>query len=187
MQLNIYKISHPIIQLLSNVAIIKSNNKVMDSYYYKNLGMLLMYEILRKYVSVQKIYIKSVYSTIQLNLINQREQYFVITDLSTTYEIVSDIKTLLPNIDIINIGYKDILNDSNSINNIQLNNQNTKIFILEKKLNSVATINTVKYLISNNKIPINDINIACIISEQNILRQLSYNYPTIKVYTTQIL
>lgn len=187
MQLNIYSISHPIIQLLSNTTTIKNKNSILSYCYYKNLGLLLMYEILRKYITIQNVYIKSLYSTKELKLISYDEQYLVLTDISSSYELISGIKTLIPNIDIININYTNIKNEQNLIKEIEPVNAKTQIFILEKQLKNVNIINVIKYLTLMYKIPINQINIVCIKSEQKILKQIGSIYPKVKVYTTQIL
>nr|ARW68812.1 uracil phosphoribosyltransferase [Palisada sp.] len=187
MQLNIYNISHPIIQILSNITTIKSTNNILYSCYYKNLGLLLIYEVLRKYIKIKTVYIKLLNSTKQLKLINESEKYLVVTDLSKTYEIISNIKTLVPNIDIININYKDTPNLQNINSNTEIENENAHIFILEEKLNNVNTINLIKYLTLIQKIHIDYISIICITSEQSILQQLGDFYPKMKVYTTQIL
>nr|WMP11938.1 uracil phosphoribosyltransferase [Laurencia australis]WMP12150.1 uracil phosphoribosyltransferase [Laurencia australis] len=187
MQLNIYSISHPIIQLLSNTTTIKNNNNILSSCHYKNLGLLLMYEILRKYIKIQKVYIKSLYSIKELKLINYDEQYLVLTNISNNYEMISGIKTLIPNIDIININYINITNEQKPIEKITKFSTKTQIFILEEQLQNINVISIIKYLILTYNIPINHINIACIKSEQKILKQLGNAYPEVKVYTTQIL
>nr|CRF40218.1 Uracil phosphoribosyltransferase [Laurencia snackeyi] len=187
MQLNIYSISHPIIQLLSNTTTVKNKNHILSSYYYKNLGLLLMYEILRKYIKIQNVYIKSLYSIKELKLINYDEQYLVFTDISSNYEMLSGIKTLIPNIDIININYTNIKNENKRIKELETIRINTQIFILEEQLKNINVISIIKYLTLVYKIPINNINIACIKSEQRILKQLGNIYPEVKVYTTQIL
>nr|YP_010951637.1 Uracil phosphoribosyltransferase [Laurencia catarinensis]WMP12576.1 Uracil phosphoribosyltransferase [Laurencia catarinensis] len=187
MQLNIYSISHPIIQLLSNTITVKNKNNILYYYNYKNLGLLLMYEILRKYIKIQNVYIKSLYSTKELKLINYNEKYLILSDISNNYEMISGIKTLIPNIDIININYINIKNEQKTIQDIEKVNANTQIFILEEQLKNVNVISIIKYLTLMHQIPINHINIACIKSEQKILKQIGSIYPKVKVYTTQIL
>ena len=189
MKLNIYKISHPIIQLLSNASSIDNKNNILSKYYCKNLGLFFMYEILRKHIKINTIYIKSLYSTRQLKLINYNEKYLIATDLSNTYEIVSDIKTLLPNIDIMNINYNNLLSNSEVSKSLKEQEQrkNTKIFIVEKELSSINIMNTIKHLILKKEVDIENINIACITSEHSELKQLGNRYPNVKVYTTEIV
>nr|WMP12365.1 Uracil phosphoribosyltransferase [Laurencia verruciformis] len=187
MQLNIYSISHPIIQLLSNKTTIKNKNNILSSCYYKNIGLLLMYEILRKYIKIQNVYIKSLYSTKELKLISYDEKYLIFTDISNNYEMISGIKTLIPNIDIININYINITNEQNPTKEIEKVSANTQIFILEEQLKNINIISIIKYITLIYQIPINQINIACIRSDQTILKQLGNIYPKVKVYTTQIL
>jgi len=179
MQLNIYNVSHPIIKLLSNVIWQKKQNPIISSYYYNNLGLLLMYEILRKHIIVKRVYIKHIHSTKLLNLVNNKIKYIIITDLLNNYEMLTNIKMLLPNIEIIDINYENILKENNS--------KNTEIFIFEKQLKSSNILELIKYLKLKHSISVKNINVACIISYQHTLNELGYEYPKLKVYTTEII
>nr|ARW64255.1 uracil phosphoribosyltransferase [Chondria sp. (in: red algae)] len=189
MQLNIYNISHPIIKLLSNVIKQEKQNPVISSYYYKNIGLLLIYEVLRKYINVNKVYIKLMYSTKSLHFNEKNRNYIILTDLSNNYEMLGEIKILLPKIDIIDI------KDTNSnifesyIENrkIKYKTKNTEIFILQQKLENINVIQIIKRLTLKYQAPINHINVACIISSKEILNILAYEYPKLKVYTTEII
>lgn len=187
MKLNIYNISHPIIKILSNTTVANNNNSSLSSYYCKNFGLLFMYEILRKYIKVETIYIQLIDSTKELKLISNSQKYLVATNICNTYEIISDIKTLLPNIDIINISYNNISNEQSINEKTKKPINNAQIFILEKHLNNINVMNTIKYFISIKEIPIKNIAIACITSEHGILKQLGNIYPSMRVYTTKIL
>nr|YP_009944689.1 uracil phosphoribosyltransferase [Osmundea sinicola]QFR99983.1 uracil phosphoribosyltransferase [Osmundea sinicola] len=183
MKLNIYKISHPIIELISNNTIINHNNNNLEPYYYKNFGLLFMYEILRPYIKIETIYLKFIYLTKELKLLNKKQKYLIATNISNNYEIISEIKTLLPNIDILNISY----NNNDNEEKINETSKNTKIFILEKKLNNIKIMNIIQYFTSTREIPIENIAIACVTSEHHILKQLGNICPSIKIYTTKIL
>nr|YP_010171062.1 uracil phosphoribosyltransferase [Chondria tumulosa]QSD57203.1 uracil phosphoribosyltransferase [Chondria tumulosa] len=184
MQLNIYNISHPIIKLLSNVIKENKKNEIISSYYYKNLGLLLMYEILRKHITIKKIYIKSIYSIKLINLTNQKRKYIIVTNLLYNYEMLQDIKILLPDIDIININCEQINKSKVKINDTII--KKIEIFILEKELKNINILEVIKYFISHYNISINHISIISIISYENILNELSKKYPKLKVYTTEI-
>nr|YP_009391748.1 uracil phosphoribosyltransferase [Laurenciella marilzae]ARW59892.1 uracil phosphoribosyltransferase [Laurenciella marilzae] len=187
MQLKIYSISHPIIQILSNITTTEKKNPIISYCHYKNLGLLLMYEILRKYVKVQTIYIKLLYSTKQLKLTDYNDRYLVITDLSNNYEIISNVKTLIPNIEIVNISYINTIDKKNLTKHREAINEHTQIFILEEQLENIKIIDLITYLTSTQKIPIDNINLVCVKSKQTILKQIGNIYPNVKVYTTQIL
>nr|ARW68399.1 uracil phosphoribosyltransferase [Chondria sp. (in: red algae)] len=187
MQLNIYSISHPIIKILSNVTKQEEQNPIASSYYYRNIGLLLIYEVLRKYIVIKQVYIKCLYSTKLLNLVDNNEKYIILTNLYDNYEMITDIKTLLPNIDIVDISNNNGTNSPININQMVENMEHLQIFILKKELRNKNISEIIKYLTSEKNIPLNNIHIACIITSQNILTNLSYEYPKLKIYTTEIV
>nr|YP_009392785.1 uracil phosphoribosyltransferase [Bostrychia tenella]ARW61347.1 uracil phosphoribosyltransferase [Bostrychia tenella] len=191
MTLNIYTISHPIIQFLASSII---NQNTEQNVYEKNcqyIGLLFIYEVLRKYTKIEELYIKKMYSTKNFYLINLQTKFYIFTDLSKNYKMVTEIKILLPNIEIIHIEYRnnDTMNKNteNNIKHIKIKYSNIKIFILDEIVNNEQIIKIIKYLETQTKISLNNIILACIACYDDILHKLDNIYPQLKVYTTKIV
>lgn len=182
MKLNIYNVSHPILKILSNITKQTEENSHILSYYYKNIGLLLTYEVLRKYVVTKPVYIKCLYSTKLLNLISKDKKYKLLTNLHENYEMITEIKALLPNIDIIDTSLNNAINVDHTVDSIE----KTEILILKKKLNNINVSSIIEHLHLEKKIPICNIKIVCIIAYQNILTTLSYKHPELTIYTIEI-
>nr|YP_010851123.1 Uracil phosphoribosyltransferase [Aphanocladia stichidiosa]WGH13973.1 Uracil phosphoribosyltransferase [Aphanocladia stichidiosa] len=181
-KLNIYEISHPIIKIL--LTRINKNKKQEN---YKYIGFLLIYEIFRKYIDINKIYIKQVKKIKDYNVINKNKKYFILTNLSNTYDIINEIKIVLPQIDIIHIDYSNTEQIEKSIKNLKIDLERDKILILEKVTNNHTIMNLIQYLKKQKNLHNKDINIGCIISYEETLNQIAHHYPKLKVYTTKII
>ena len=189
MRLNIYIISHPIIKLLSN-SIIYTKNDYSYLYHYKYIGLLLIYEIMRKYLIIQSVYIKKVYYIRQIYQIGLKERYYIITDIVKTYNIITDIKLLMPDIEIININNNNTSQhflDLENIKELSLINYNKNVIILDSVLYESTFIDLITYIIKNTTISINNIQIACLACYNELLDKLGYEYPNLNVYTTKII
>nr|YP_009398353.1 uracil phosphoribosyltransferase [Thaumatella adunca]ARW67539.1 uracil phosphoribosyltransferase [Thaumatella adunca] len=188
MSLNIYHISHPIIQILSTyISNQRNNDKFSYEYYYRYTGFLLIYETLRKYIKLEAIYIKQLYSVKNLNVLNPKNKYLICTNISQTYHIITDIKSIVPNIKILNINYKDNKNIKNSIDEMKISLKDTKIFIVEKKTNDENILNLIQYLKDEKHISLSNINLTSIFINHQTLNKLGSKYPELKVYTTKII
>nr|YP_010851519.1 Uracil phosphoribosyltransferase [Echinothamnion hookeri]WGH14369.1 Uracil phosphoribosyltransferase [Echinothamnion hookeri] len=182
MTLNIYEISHPIIKIL-----LTRINKNRQEENYKYIGFLLIYEIFRKYIDINKIYIKQIRKIKYYDVINKNKKYFILTNLSNTYDIINEIKTVLPQISIIHIDYSNTEQIEKSITNLKINLEKDKILIIEKVTTNNTIINLIKYLKRKKNLHSKDINIGCIISSEETLNQIAHHYPQLKVYTTKII
>lgn len=191
MQLNIYIISHPLIQNLSQQII----NHTLRKYtyncltiYYKQIGQLMIYEAIRKWIKNQKIYIKTLNTIKELSILHPKESYIIIADLINSHELVSEIPALLPESNIIHRSLdKQILlsNEDDIIN--QIITKKDKIFIIIKFLNSYSIIKLIQDLISKKHVKLNQICIICITCDNKILDKIGSNYPHLNIYTTKII
>jgi len=187
MQLNIYIISHPLIQLLYN-SIDNRTNSNISIYNHKYIGLILLYETMRKYVEIQTIYIKNINSIKTSYYKNPCEKHFIITNIVNTYHIISDIKTLIPEVKIIHIDSKKRnLSNIYKDNNLNLLNKKYKIIILYDILYDYNTINLIDDIIENTNISINNIQIACLACYSQLLNKIGSKYPTLNIYTTKII
>lgn len=185
MQLNIYKVSHPIIQIILN-QIKYYNNQNEKNYYYKYIGLLLIYEMLRKYVQTNNIYIKRINDVKKITLSNYKTKYLILTDISKTYDMITDIKTVLPNLEIINIGDYNIKEIEYSIKHLVLKSKDTNIFIIEKTTSNNKIIKLIEYLKYNQNISTKNIIIGSITSYHETLIQIGNYYPELNIYTAEI-
>nr|QCI08078.1 hypothetical protein [Plumaria plumosa] len=186
MQLNIYLISHPIIKFLSDSIIYSQDNSITKNKYSHHIGLLLIYEIMRKWTRIRNIYIKKLSYIQELSLLNSNQRYYIFTNLSQTYQIVTEIESLLPNIQIIHAEYnKHISYPSNMIFS-DFQKKNIKIIILERILYQDYIVKLIQELNINKKIPLDQINIACISCYKPILDIIGKAYPELNIYTTKI-
>nr|WGH12787.1 Uracil phosphoribosyltransferase [Echinothamnion sp.] len=182
MTLNIYEISHPIIKIL--VTQINENKQEQN---YKYLGLLLIYEIFRKYIDIKKIYIKQVRKIKDYNVINKNRTYYILTNLSKTYDIINEIKIILPQIRIIHTDYQNTQEIEKSIKNLTIDLKQDRILIIEKITNNSKIMNLIKYLKKQKNLKNQHINIGCIISHEETLNYIGNDYPKLNVYTTKII
>nr|QCI04536.1 hypothetical protein [Apoglossum ruscifolium] len=187
MLLNIYLISHPIIKILSNSITYLNNNQTINEYNYKYLGLFLIYEIMRKHISLKSIYINKISYIKEISILDSNIEYYIITNLLNTHYIIGDIKILIPNINIINI-----TNNIESMNDqikeqINYLNKNKKIIILDNILDQSWTMILISNLINELNINTNSINIACLACYNQILDNIGQKYPQLNIYTTKII
>lgn len=188
MQLNIYLISHPIIKILSN-SIIYNNESINNKNEKKYLSLFLIYEIMRKRLTIKKIYIKQIFDLKTIYKLEPSQQNYIITNLSKTYFVIGEINTIIPNFNIINIDYFDskeiILKKFDTT--IKNKTKVTKIIIFEILLTSINILNLIETLINNMRIKIEELDIACIACNKKILNEISYKYPKLNIYTAKII
>lgn len=181
MLLNIYLISHPIIKLLSKSFNYTEINEAQDNYKYINL--FLFYEMMRKHLQIKVIYIKKISYLQTFYMLESNKEYYIITNLLNTYNVVGEIKVLMPNIKILNINNytKSLSQELNNISKVKT------IIILENILYQSSIIELITILIKEHKVYIENIHIVCIACYNHILDQLGKKYPKLNIYTTQII
>nr|WGH12983.1 Uracil phosphoribosyltransferase [Echinothamnion sp.] len=182
MKLNIYNVSHPIIKILSNRI---NENETQQNCKY--IGLLLVYEIFRKYINLKKIYIKQIKSIKYYDIINKNKKYFILTNISQTYDMINEIKIILPQIQIIHIDYSDIKNIEKSIKDLTINVEKDKILIIEKITKNNTVMNLIQYLTKQKNLQSKNIYIGSIISNEETLNEIGSYYPKLTVYTTKII
>nr|YP_010618791.1 hypothetical protein orf186 [Rhodomelopsis africana]WAX02804.1 hypothetical protein orf186 [Rhodomelopsis africana] len=182
MKLNIYRISHPVIKIL-----LAHLNQNKEKHTYKYIGFLFIYEIFRKYIEINNIYIKQIKNVKSLHIINKNKRYFILTNISNNYDIINDIKIILPEIQIIHVDYQTTETIEKSLENLKIDLEKSKILIIEKITNNDTIINLVNYLKKKKNLHSKDINIGCIISNEETLNSMGNYYPELKVYTTEII
>lgn len=185
MQLNIYKISHPIIHLILN-DLKNYDNKQQKNYYYKYIGLLIIYEMFRKYIKTDEIYIKLIKNIKNITVHNYKKKHLILTDISTTYDMITDIKIILPLVEIIHINYNNIEEIEYSIKSLEIKNKDTNVFIVEKVISNDNVVKLIHYLSYNHNILTNKIAIGCITSYHETLIKIGNYYPRLNIYTTEI-
>nr|YP_010902975.1 hypothetical protein REP59_pgp005 [Hypnea flava]WCH55029.1 hypothetical protein [Hypnea flava] len=191
MTLNIYIISHPIINTLSSQIIysIKENNKINESI-YNEMNFLLIYELLRKWIKVKNIYIKNINYIKEISIFNPSESYTLCANLEKCYNIIDHLKVLIPKLSII---HTYTYTDGNCNTKIYYNSKqgkklkNNKIIIIEQILNNNSIINLVNELINQYNIHITSIKIICIACNNRVLELINKKYSKLEIYTTKII
>nr|YP_009546623.1 uracil phosphoribosyltransferase or UMP pyrophosphorylase [Gelidium kathyanniae]AYO27971.1 uracil phosphoribosyltransferase or UMP pyrophosphorylase [Gelidium kathyanniae] len=178
MQLNIYLLTHPFIQALSNY-IVEQEEQNNFIYYLKSqqLGSFLIYEVIRKWLNLQNVYIKKINYIQQLKVNYPLESYSIISDLTTSHHIITNAAKLLPY-----TTFKEIKHIDKQVNY----RKDEKIIFFEKSLCNYNTIKSIDYLIEHKHISINQMKVACIICNNKVLDQIGKKYPRLEIYTTKI-
>nr|YP_010196667.1 hypothetical protein LK223_pgp006 [Gracilaria cervicornis]UAD84064.1 hypothetical protein [Gracilaria cervicornis] len=183
MRLNIHTLIHPTIQTLAYEIIYqKSHKQPQYTDNEKTLGMLIFYEILRKWLTIDHIYIKKVDILKEKHLLNQLDKYLIITNIIECYNMLADVQRILPKSYLKHI-------DFNNINNTFYYNeelQKYKIIIFEKFLKNYGIIEIINYLQNSNQINLNHVKIVCLTCNNNILKYLAKNHPQVNIYTIKI-
>nr|YP_010195639.1 hypothetical protein LK149_pgp005 [Gracilaria baiana]UAD83036.1 hypothetical protein [Gracilaria baiana] len=183
MRLNIHTLIHPTIQKLAYEIIYqKSHKKLKDTNNEKTLGMLIFYEILRKWLKIDNIYIKKVDILKEKCLLNQLDKYLIMTNIIECYNILADVQRILPE------SYLKHIDFNNLNNNFYCNEklEEYKIIIFEKFLKNYGIIEIINYLQKNNQINLNHVKIICLTYNNNILKYLAKKYPQLNIYTVKI-
>nr|UAD84268.1 hypothetical protein [Gracilaria changii] len=180
MKLNIHKLIHPIIQKLA-YEIIYQKPQTTDQ--EKILGMLIFYETLRKWVKIDNIYIKKVDVLKESYFSNQLDKYLIITNIIECYNILADVKRILPQSYIKHIELDKI----NNVFSYTQKLQEYKIIIFEKFLKKHGIINIINYLQKHHVTNLNHVKIICITCNNNILKYIAHKYPQLNIYTTKIM
>lgn len=183
MKLQIYKISHPLIKIMLAQMEIEYLSKIDKKYYERYIGFLVIYEILRKYMTTQILHIKLLNGSKKIETVDIKKKYIILTNISDTYSMINDIEYITSNIQIIHTEYEENNKIKNYINKIS---QNSYIFIIEKNTKNYKIINLIEYLRKINHIKLKNISIGNIFSDSKTLKMLGEKYPEIKVYTTKI-
>lgn len=193
MQLNIYLISHPIIQKLASDVVYANQLGRTNTYNnkYKKLGLLMIYEVLRKVIQTNHIYIKKINHIKEVCVFNRKESYIIMTDIADSYNMITDAINLFPQVYIQNLSLdKDhnIHNNKEIYNTIQSQyNNNTKIFLIQSNLESYSSIKILDFLILNIKIEIEAITLICITCHNRIIEKIGKRYPNLNIYTSKIM
>nr|YP_009295580.1 uracil phosphoribosyltransferase or UMP pyrophosphorylase [Mastocarpus papillatus]AOL58064.1 uracil phosphoribosyltransferase or UMP pyrophosphorylase [Mastocarpus papillatus] len=187
MNLNVYLVSHPIIKKLSNhIIYTKFTGEQIYKYNTKLLGILLIYEIIRKWIKIHNIYIKNIDLTKEISIFDSKESYLVIANLMECHEFISDINIIAPKVFLqhinFNIEIRNCYIDNDIINTIK----EQKIIIIERFLNNDSIIKLLDYLLLEKNVNINQIKIMCITCTNNICEHLGNRYKSLKIYTTRI-
>nr|QCI06178.1 hypothetical protein [Dicranema revolutum] len=194
MQLNIFIISNPIINKLCNQIShygTKGKNDI-DTNISSQLKLLLIYEVLRKWINIQYIYIKDLDYIKEICIYSPTESYLLLTNVESCSNIIPNIKTIMPKLSLIHTylnltkeTYINIRENCLDDDIIGLMNRQ-KIIIMENILNNYAIMQLLDYLIFKQKINIHQIKIICIICTHKILKMIGSKYPLLNIYTAKI-
>lgn len=186
MQLQIYQISHPLIKLISNRINTRYISHIDKKQCEKYVGFLIIYEIFRKYISIGSIYIKLTEGTKTIDIINNNKRQILLTNISNTYNMLTDITSIASNLELHHVEYENKNEIKNYIENIYSDNKDIDVFIIEKITKNYKVINLLEYLIKEKNISLDNISICNIFSYSGILKEIGQKYPKLKVYTTKV-
>nr|WOA02398.1 uracil phosphoribosyltransferase [Gloiopeltis furcata] len=191
MQLNIYLVSHPLIKQLSNEIIHTSTtNNPLHYAKYNKLNILLVYEVIRKWLTIDDIYIHYLDYTKEIYKFNKKESYLIVTDLTSCGDLMSALRLMLPQINTYHIYFNKTHNKY--LHNDCLYNEITtimkaqKIIIIEKFLDHDSISPLLDYLFLEKNISMHQIRLICITCKSSLLEKIARKYPHLHIYTTKI-
>nr|YP_009395483.1 uracil phosphoribosyltransferase [Polysiphonia infestans]ARW64463.1 uracil phosphoribosyltransferase [Polysiphonia infestans] len=186
MQLRIYKISHPLIKLMLGRINTECISNIDREYCERYMGFLIIYEILRKSIILKRIYIGLLGGTKEIEITDNKTKNIILTNTSETYSMITEIKCIISNLEVIHLEYDNEIRIENYIKNNSTMNKSSCILILEKITKDYQIMNLLDYLISTENITQNQISIGNIFSKSEVLKKISKRYPELKIYTTQV-
>nr|SCW23081.1 Uracil phosphoribosyltransferase [Nemalion sp. H.1444] len=185
MPINIYSIQHPLVLHWSNCLLNPYLKAVDTTDILHKLGLALIYELTRKSLHTQNLYIKYIDRFNNIQLITNDKICFVCSDLNIMQILGKDVTYIIPNL----LNYIVPLFTQNGSWQIAPNNQilpediyNYTIIIFERELNSSKASVVIEHLLEKN-IPFNHIQLCCIICSNKELEKLNIQYKNIKIYT----
>ena len=188
MKLNIYVISHPLIKILTTKTISYKSKYVNFTNKYENyqyLGILLMYEVLRKWIKINNIYIKKLDYIHEISMMDNEQKNYIITNIINNYHVITKIQNIFPQTELKHID----IHNTESWKKIDFPNINSKtnLIILENFLNNDKILSFINYINRINKIDYDYIKIACITCTHKILEKISIQHTDLNIYTTKII
>ena len=191
MKLNIHLTSHPIIQNLSNLSNKSNVKQTTTSPLSKYLGLLLMYETLRKWIKTYHLRIKHIDSEKELIIIDPKESYTIIFNEIDCLSVFQEIALILPKVNLELIKNNEIETDYLEKRESILNSINlyTKIIIVNYNMNIKYIEVLIQFLIKTKKMPFHQIFLTCVKCTTTQLIQLSEDKlcKNLNVYTAQII
>nr|YP_009300444.1 hypothetical protein BI106_gp164 [Campylaephora sungminbooi]AKU47363.1 hypothetical protein [Campylaephora sungminbooi]ALN11810.1 hypothetical protein 198 [Campylaephora sungminbooi] len=185
MKLNIYVISHPIIKILHHNTYENNIIKSAEIQNESKIMLFLIYEILRKLIDINNVYIHKLNYIQKLSIMNSQQKNYIITNIINNYNLLKEVYDTFPHTHISHYNAND--NDNYIIDTIKNINDQTNIIIIEKFLVEDQIINLLKYIKNDIKIKEKQITIACITCTHQILEKISQYYKEINLYTTHII
>lgn len=192
MRLNVYLVSHPIIQKISAQMIYSIDSKNPISYNYHGsqpLHMLLIYEVIRKWIKIYKIYIPYIDFIKESYVFDSKDSYIIITNLMNCGNILPNINSILPQVYIQHLNLNNTsmtnINDNDFNSNIINIIKSKKIIIMDNFL-KLSIIQLLDYLIITKEVKIETIKIICITCTNKTLEKIANKYPLMSIYTTKI-
>lgn len=189
MKLHIHNISHPLIQNLYNITNTSLRPNAITIQANKHLGLLMIYETIRKLIKVYNLKIKRIKSNKEITLIDPKDSYTIIFNDLKHLSMVQDVQLLLPKINLELINKKDLDLIKQTDSSLKIVNLYTKIIIVNYDIN-IQYINDLIHLFTEkDSIQANQISIMCIKCTTNQLLQLSENelYKNLTIYTAKII
>nr|AYR06171.1 uracil phosphoribosyltransferase [Renouxia sp.] len=190
MKLNIYTVTHPIIQQLVSILKNKNTHPIIYDRTSQHLSIFLIYETIRNWFKNQELYIKELNITKKLSLANPQESCIVITNIPQNLNLIQELQEFIPNcqinfVNLCKINEKWEVNSKFNFIPLDINN-NKKIIILDKNIQTEAIITLINYL-TIKKVEINQIRISSITCSTHTLKVLGNKYPKLNIYTTEII
>lgn len=186
MSLSVYTVKHPLVMNWTNY-LLHNELTISDQFEIINkIGISLIYEATRKTIQINKLYLKEINDVVEVNILPNNINYLVFTDIYFAQILSQNIINLIPNSKVYSI--------SNLNNNIFLqsqilqNNEHTHSILIKHDLDQVTIVKEINQILKKfPHINIKNIQVCCFMCKTSTLQFLGNTYPTLNIYTTQII
>lgn len=191
MNLNIYTINHPIIRNLTSYICNTEMNIIEKRNILNQIYSALLYEATRKSIKLLNLYIHKLNSISEIVLFQKEMSYIILSEIHIPYILSKSIYDMMPEAIVLPFGTDFINNYQDQDPKIKIQSHlnscksNSQVFIIQQDLNADIIFQLLNS-ISLNKVPIEQIQVMCILCSTDTLQQIGQKYVNLNIYTTKI-
>lgn len=188
MSLSVYTVKHPLVMnwtsyLLHNELTTSDKFDIINK-----IGISLIYEATRKTTKINNLYLKEIHRIVEVNLLPYPINFFIFIDLHLAPILSKNIIDIIPQSEICTISNE--IHESNifTLPKTSPSNAHAQIILIKYNIDTTKTIQEINQLIAlYPNIKLQDIQLCCFMCKTSTLQCLGNTYPSLNIYTTQII
>lgn len=189
MNLNIYTINHPTINILTSYICNTKINMIEKRNILNQIYFALLYEATRKSIKLLNLYINKLNFISEIALLPKEISYLILSEIYISYILSKNIYDIIPKAIILPFDL-DLVNNNQDPkiiipNKLNLYKSNSQVLIIQQDLNADIIFKILNSSIVD-KVPIKQVQIICIFCSIDTLQQISHKYINLNIYTTKI-
>lgn len=186
MKLNIHIISHPIIEILSNLSKNQAKATTIKNHALRYLGLFMIYETVRSWLKIYRLTVTQALLQKEISVIDPKESYVIIFNNLNELSLFNEVQELIPNNSLNLIEKSEIDKKNEAAIKLPKISSCTKIIITLKQLDSKYVLSLLEYLAKKHNTKLAQIRLICIICTTDQLIDISERYGNLNIYTTKI-